>query len=295
MTFPTIPTSLSRLIAAVLLNLSLYICASAFAAKPQTELAELEASFGGNLGVFALDTATGHTVAYRAETRFPIQSTFKAMLVAGILKKSMAESHLLDQKVTYKKEDLVSWSPITEKHLETGMTIRELCASAIMYSDNTATNLLMKQLGGSQALTAFARSIGDHTFQVSHWEPLLNSDFNNPEDTSTPKAMAESLQKLALGAVLTPAAREQFVTWMRGNTTGDTKIRAGVSQDWVVADKTGGGDYEKVRIANDIAILWPPTGKPIILAIYTNQDKKDTIQRDDIIAATTRIVLSALR
>ena len=65
-------------------------------------------------------------------------------------------------------------------------------------------------------------------------------------------------------------------------------MRAGVSVGWTVADKTGSGDY---GIANDIGILWSPSCKPIVLAVYTLRNKQDAKSQDDIVAATTSTVL----
>lgn len=251
---------------------------------------QLETSLEGRIGLYAINTANKQTIQYRALERFPIQSTFKVMAVSAILKKSEADNSLLKQKVTYTKQDLVFWSPITEKHVGDGMTIFDLCAAAMMYSDNTATNLIVKKLGGPEAVTAFARSIGDNTFRIDGWEPDLNSNPNDLRDTSTPKAMEKSLQKLTLGNVLTSSKRNQLVTWMKGNTTGDTRIRAGVPKGWIVADKTGAGnDY---GISNDIGIIWPPNCAPIVIAIYSGHDKKDTTRRDDILVSSTQLVIN---
>lgn len=254
----------------------------------EKKLAALEATMKGQVGVFAMNTANNQHLQYRANERFPVQSTFKVMAISAILKQSMNNKHLLQQKITYSKNDLVYWSPITEKHLAEGMTIAELCAAAMSYSDNTATNLIVKKLGGPKAVTAFARSINDKTFRIDNWEPELNSNPSKIQDTSTPKAMEKSLQKLTLGNVLASPQREQLVTWMKGNTTGDKRIRAGVLKGWTVADKTGSGSY---GIANDIGIIWPPNCAPLVVAIYSMHNKKDARIDERIIALATRHVI----
>ncbi len=257
------------------------------------ELAGLEASSGGRIGIFAINIGNNTRLEYRARERFPLQSTFKIIGVAAILKQSMSDSNLLTQKMTYTKQDVVEWSPITQKRLVSGMSLSELCAATIMYSDNTAINLIMKKLGGPSAVTAFARSIGDDTFQLDSWEPELNSNPNNSRDTSTPKAMGNSLRQLALGNALASPQREQLQHWLKANTTGASKIRAGVPTGWIVADKTGaGGAY---GVTNDIAILWPPKAAPIIMAIYfVTKDKNDTKHYDDVIASASRIIIGSL-
>lgn len=254
------------------------------------EFKNLETSLEGRIGLYAINTANNQTIQYRALERFPIQSTFKVMAVSAILKMSEADKSLLKQKINYTKQDLVFWSPITEKHVADGMTIFDLCAAAMMYSDNTATNLIVKKLGGPQTVTTFAHSIGDNTFRTDGWEPDLNSNPNDLRDSSTPKAMVKSLQKLTLGNVLTSFKRNQLVAWMKGNTTGDTRIRAGVPKGWIVADKTGAGnDY---GISNDIGVIWPPNCAPIVIAIYSGHNKKDTSRRDDILVSSTQLVIN---
>ncbi len=255
----------------------------------QKKLAELEASSGVRIGISATNTANNQRIQYRDDERFPFASTFKLMVVSAILKQSMVDSHLLQQKVNYKKQDIVYWSPITKKHLADGMTIAELCASAIMYSDNTATNLLVKQLGGPQAVADFAHSIGNNAFKLEGWEPNLNTDPNDPRDISTPTAMEKSLQDLALGNALASPQREQLVTWLKGNAIGVGRMRAGVPKGWIVAHKTGSGSY---GIVNDIGVIWPPKCAPLVVAIYTIQNKKDATPREDVVATATRIVIN---
>jgi len=81
-------------------------------------------------------------------------------------------------------------------------------------------------------------------------------------------------------------------SWMRGNTTGGERIRAAVPADWSVADKTGTGDY---GTTNDVGVIWPTAGKPIVLAIYFMQTDKDVAARSDVVAEAARVVVRALR
>lgn len=255
-------------------------------------LAKLEAEAGGRLGVMAFDTASGRRIAHRADERFPACSTFKMLAAAAVLARSADDPGLLQRRMRYPASALVTYSPVTEKHVADGMTVAELCAAALQYSDNTAGNLLMKQIGGPAGVTAYARSIGDETFRLDRWETELNTAIpGDPRDTCTPAAMARNLQRLLLGDALPAAPRAQLEAWMRGNTTGATRIRAGVPPGWAVADKTGAGDY---GVVNDIGIAWPPNRPPIVLAIYFTQERKDAPMRNDVVAAAARIAATAL-
>jgi beta-lactamase class A len=259
--------------------------------KVAARLAALEASAHGRLGMAAFDTTDGSRLDYRSDERFAFCSTFKLMLVAAILARAAAQPALLDKRLYYKKSDLAHYSPISEKHVADGMLVAELCAAAIQYSDNTAANTLLKILGGLAAVTAFARTIGDTEFRLDRWEPELNTaipgDFR---DTTTPAAMARSLQRLTLGDALTPPLRAQLLNWLRGNTTGNARIRAGVPASWQVGDKTGTGNYGST---NDVAILMPPGRAPLFLALYFTQPDKNADSNSEVLAAATRIVVES--
>lgn len=254
----------------------------------QAQLAKLERTLAGRLGVFALSTANSAQLSYRANEPFPLCSTFKVLLTSAILKRSTQIEGLMQQRIKYQQRELVTYSPITEQHVKDGMTVAALCAAAMQYSDNTASNLLMKILGGPGAVTAFARSIGDRQFRLDRWETALNSSIpGDQRDTSTPNAMGLSLQRLALGDGLEPPLQMQLQAWLRGNTTGAARIRSGVPANWQVGDKTGTGDY---GTANDVAVLWSPQRAPVVVAIYTTQGEKDAKARNDIVALGARIV-----
>nr|WP_209315568.1 MULTISPECIES: class A beta-lactamase [unclassified Haematospirillum] len=255
-------------------------------------LSDLEGTFDGRLGVFAFDTGSGASLAWRSEERFPVCSTFKAFLAAAILHRSTSDHGLLDRVISYPLEELVSYSPVTQQHVHSGMRVRDMCAAAIQYSDNTAANLLMRILGGPDAVTTFMRQAGDTDFRLDRWETDLNTAIpGDLRDTSTPVAIARSLDRLLFGDVLSDMHRAVLQDWLKGNTTGASRIRAGVPEGWMVGDRTGSGSY---GTANAIGVLWPPGRKPVIASIYTTQHYREAVWRDDIVAQATRIIVDGL-
>ena len=261
-------------------------------AEAGAQLAELERACGGRLGVAGFHTGSGARLQHRAHERFPLCSTFKLMLAAAVLERSTTDASLLGRRVSVGKGDLVSHSPIAEKHLATGMTVNEMCAATMQYSDNAAANLLLKVLGGPAAVTAFARRIGDTTFRLDRTEPELNTAIpGDPRDTTTPAAMSDSVQRLALGDALGAPQREQMREWLLGNTTSTERFLAGVPAGWRVGDKTGAGSY---GTTNDVGVLWPPSGAPLVLSVYLTFPDKDAKGRNDVVASATRIAVKAL-
>jgi beta-lactamase class A len=294
--------SAKRLLSLIIVTSSFIINVSSFAAAQknvqstsiQKQLAELETSSKGRIGVYAINTANNMHLEYRANERFPTGCTSKVIGVATILNKSMNDSALLLQRISYSKKDLTNWNPITEKYLSSGMTVEQLCAASISYSDNTAMNLLVKQMGGLDQMTHFAHSVGNTSFrQDNGWpEEAYSGGKGDFKDSSTPKDMANSLQKLAFTDALDKPQREMLISWLKANTTGDFRIRAGLPKGWIVADKTGtGGAY---GTTNDLGIIWPPQCAPIIMAIYYTSDGIGAVKREDIVASATHLLISKL-
>jgi len=265
---------------------------SSSSSSAESQLAELERASGGRLGVTGFDTGTGARIQHRAHERFPMCSTFKLMLAAAVLERSAKEPDLLARQLSYGRSDLIANSPITEKHVATGMRVAELCAATIQYSDNAAANVLLRLLGGPGEVTAFSRRIGDQVFRLDRTEPELNTSIpGDMRDTSTPSAMSDSVQRLVLGDALGAPQRDLLKTWLLGNTTSKERFMAGVPAGWKVGDKTGAGSYGS---NNDVGVLWPPAGAPLVLSVYLTFSQKDAKTRNDVVAAATRIAVTAL-
>jgi beta-lactamase class A len=239
-----------------------------------------------------VDTGDGKVVAYRGDERFAYASTHKVFTSAALLQRTSVAD--LARKVPIGQADLVQGAPITGKHVGSDMTLRELMDAALRYSDNTADDLMFREIGGPAGLGAFLRGIGDTTSHVDRIEPDLNITApGDLRDTTTPAAFAADLRAVALGSVLPEDRRTVLTDMMRANTTGDTVIRAGVPAGWQVADKTGKGETYAAR--NDIAVLWPPQRAPIVLVILTDRPGKDDTSDDKLLAQATAAVVTHLR
>ncbi|MGW0389835.1 class A beta-lactamase [Streptomyces sp. NPDC003042] len=267
-------------------------------AHVRTELRRLEASYQGRIGAYALDTGTGKTIGYREHEAFPSNSTFKAVLCGAILDKARAtDPGLMDRTLRWTKKDVVAHSPITgrDENIKNGMTPAELCRATITTSDNTAANMLLQQIDGPPGMTRYYRSLGDPAGRLDRYEPELN-DWRPGEqrDTITPALMAGNLRELTLGTALVPRDRQRLIGWLRANTTGDERIRAGLPDNWTIGDKTGSG-AGSYAAAHDIAIVQPPSGEPLIIAVYTHRDTIDAEIDNSVVATTASLLAHGLR
>ncbi len=266
--------------------------ASPSAPRFAEDMAQLETKSSGRLGVAVIDSKDGSLIQHRGEERFPMCSTFKVLASAAVLKSAGADLAGLQRRIRFEKSDLVEYSPVTGEHTGgDGMTLAELCEAAITRSDNTAGNLLLKNIGGPEGLTSFAKNLGDEVTRLDRIETELNeASPGDVRDTTSPNAMAANLRKLLLGDALIPAARDQLAAWMAANKTGDTRLRAGLPQDWRVGDKTGAGRH---GTNNDVAVVSPPRRPPLIVAAYLTGANLDMTGQNEIIASIGRAVGAA--
>lgn len=265
---------------------------SAAAMAAVDKLVALEARIGGRLGVAALDVASGARLAHRDDERFAMCSTFKAMAVAALLAKVDRGAERLDRFVRFGEADLLEYAPAARAHVrDGGMRLADLCAAAVMLSDNTAANLILHAIGGPAGWTGFVRSLGDACSRLDRTEPTLNTaDVGDPRDTTTPLAMLGDLQLTVLGKVLSPASRERLAGWMVRCQTGDARLRAGLPVAWRIADKTGTGAH---AACGDIAVAWAPAGPIVITSYLTGAEAASPAERDAAHAEVGRIVAAA--
>ncbi|MBB3649863.1 beta-lactamase class A [Rhizobium sp. BK619] len=256
----------------------------------QKRLAALEKRTGGRLGVSVLDTGTSISFNYRGSEAFPMCSTFKALAAGFVLARADKGEESLDRRVTYGKDKLVDYSPLSEKHADAdGMTITELCEAAVTVSDNTAGNLLLESFGGPAGLTNWLRSIGDGTTRLDRTEPTLNEGRkDDPRDTTTPDAMLDTLGNLTLGSVLTEASADRLIAWLVASTTGGERLRAGLPSEWKVGDKTGTGPNGSL---GDIAVIWPPNRGPIVAAVYIAEATAPVKELNPVFAEVGRMIV----
>lgn len=254
----------------------------------QARLRDLEATAQGRLGVHILDTSTNQGYGYRSDERFMMLSSFKLLASALVLYRTDAGKESLERRIPYTAKDLIPWSPITEKHTDgNGMTLAQLCEATITTSDNTAGNLILSSYGGPTALTAFASRLGDKVSRFDRNEPTLNTPtVEGLMDTTSPRAMVADMHQVLLGNVLSTQSRSLLQQWLRGNTTGDNRLKAGLPTDWHIGDKTGTNKTD----SNDIAIVYPPNRPPLLVASYLADSQASGQVKDATIAAVGKLV-----
>jgi beta-lactamase class A len=258
----------------VALSIAAALARPAAAASAQRTLKAIHKRVGGRLGVHVLDSQSGKRIGYDDNSRYAMASTFKVMLAAALLWQWDRGAFPLSRSLPIAHKDVVPTSPAVEVQLAAGaetMTVQELCKAIVTQSDNAAANVLLAGIGGPPTFTEFMRSIGDQVTRLDRTEVELNSNLpGDLRDTTSPRAMVDSMLKIFTQDVLSLPARALLIDWMNGSRTGLDRVRAGMPRSWQVGDKTGTGQNGAV---NDLVIAYPPERRPIFVAVYMSESE----------------------
>lgn len=257
------------------------------------DLSALERDNGGRLGFVARDAQSGRVLGWRGEERFVYCSTFKMYLAAATFLRVQSGRERLDRMIPVTAADMVNHAPVTEPAIGGSLSVEALMKGTVEVSDNPAANLLLKAMGGIAPMQAFYRSLGDDGTTVDRFEPEMNR-LDGDRDTITPLQSAANIKRLLIDGdtPLSPQHKALLLRWMTDTPTGLARIRAAVPAGWTVAHKTGTGGYGPT---NDIGVLYPPAGAPVIIAAYYHAVSAEPAARHEaVIATATRMALSAL-
>ncbi|HEX8448391.1 MAG TPA: class A beta-lactamase [Allosphingosinicella sp.] len=248
---------------------------------------------GGRLGVAAIDTGTGRELRFDSESLYSMASTFKFPLAGAVLGLADEGRLSLEEKLPIPPGKPLDNSPAVERYRAEGsLSIVRLCSAIVELSDNSAANMLLRRIGGPEALTRFIRSCGDPVTRLDRFEIELNSNLpGDPRDSTSPAAMMGLARTLVLGDRLSQQSRRHLSTWLTKSVPGADRLKAGLpSPPWLVGHKTGTGANGAV---NDVAVAWRSGRAPIVIACYQSGGTADRPVRFAAHAAVGRLVAEA--
>ena len=287
------------------------------------------------LGVAVQDLTTSQVFSFNGDQRFPMQSVFKAPLGAAVLAEVDAGRLKLDQAITIKDVDLSpTYSPVAD--LWPGRdtyTVGELLDRSTGGSDNTAADVLMKQVGGPGAVTAWLQGrkvlgvrvdryerqlqpeiLGMPSFRAEWREPAayihalqavpedarrraVQAYLSDPRDTATPLGAVRFLEALNQGELLSPASTQRLLTIMTQPQTGQGRLYAALPDGASLAHKTGTArtDLGMNPATNDIGIFTLKNGHRFAVAVFLSGSTLDDVGRDEVIAEVGRIVMKTAK
>jgi beta-lactamase class A len=243
-----------RFTASVLLFVSAVIATPAWAEAPprlhflEQRLASIGADNPGNLGFAALDLESGELVAIEGDNPFPMASTMKIAVAANYLAQVEHGRRSLDDRIG-------------------GRSARSLMEAMIIRSDNYATDLLLRDLGGPKTLQAWLNQVGISGLRVDrNIAQLLRArrDLKDVRDSSTPRAMVTLLKRIDDGSLLQPSSRSYLLGLMGRCMTGKNRIRGLLPYGTQVQNKTGTLN----GYTSDVGFITLPNGRRVAVAMF---------------------------
>lgn len=298
----------------------------------EREFARIAHGFDGRVGVCASDGSI--EACLNGDQRFSMQSVVKLPVSMAIMDAVEHRGWSLDESLTVRKQDLSLFvqplAKIVNAQGSFRTTIGDLVRRAIVDSDSAAVDILIRRLGGPQAVQAFLDRKAIRGVRIDRDERHLQTEIVGltwkPEftdaavlqrairslpksardaanrryevdvhDTATPRGMAAILQELADGTVLSPASCRHLVEAMRQTVTFPDRLKAGTPPGWTIAHKTGtSGTWDGITVAtNDVGILGAPDGRSIAVAAFIGDSRATDPENAHIIAQLAAATVSA--
>ena len=261
----------------------------------QRQLQNLAAPAKGKVGAAALLPETGDIVEILGSKHFPMQSVYKLPIVMAVLARTDSGQLKLDQTIHILPADLVPptiHSPIRDRNPNGNfeMTVRELARAAIVDSDGSASDVLLR-LVKPRKVRKFLHTIGVNRVKIENTEKEMAVDDKVQYDNwAMPLAAVTLLKELQAGEGLSSASRALLLGWMTETQTGTKRIRALLPRDAQVAHKTGSSGTEKgiTAATNDIGLVELPSGKHLAIAVFVSNSAADEDVREAVIAQIAR-------
>jgi beta-lactamase class A len=252
---------------------------------------EIAAAAKGHVGIAAQLLESGETTELHGNEHFPMHSVYKLPISMAVLQRVDRGELKLDQKVKIEPKDFVRkgmYSPVRDKYPDGAeLTIAELLRYTICESDGSASDVLMKLIGGPESVMAFLKEIQVPDVQVVNSEKEIGRDWETQyRNWATPKGALALLEALQSKRGLSRESQILLLKLMTESTPGGKRLKGELPAGTVVAHKTGtGGTRNGITSAtNDIGIITLPNGQHLAIAVFVSDSSADEATRDSVIA-----------
>jgi beta-lactamase class A len=264
----------------------------------QKEIRTIAADAQGRVEVACALPGTTLNCDVEAHARPPMQSVFKLPLAMAVLHMAETKGWEIDRPVRFLPGDLLpkgSYSPLQDKYPQAGMDVplRELLRLAVSLSDNAAADVLLRVIGGPQALTEYVASLGVKGFQAQDTEGAMHRNAQlQYRNWFEPAGAVQLLGRLRDRSPLNPGDTKLLLGWMAEAPGGAGRIKGMLPPGTLVMHKTGSSDTLAgvTAATNDIGLIVLPDGRQLALAVFVTDSRADEKTREAVIARIAKAV-----
>jgi beta-lactamase class A len=262
--------------------------------KLRSRIEELARTAGGPVGVAISLTENGQLISVNGQQHFPMQSVYKLPIGMAVLHQVDQGKLNLEQKVSVKPAEFVRvgmHSRIRDNNPRgVELPLRDLLTYAVSESDGTASDVLLRVLGGAEVVRDYLRTLGVDGMMVLDTEKEIGKSPDiQYRNWATPESALALLKVVADGRSLTPDSQKILLQLLTETPTGPKRIKGLLPPGTVVAHKTGTGATEGiVRALNDIGVVTLPDGRKLAIAVFISDTKLDHDACEAVIAKISR-------
>ena len=263
----------------------------------QKQIEQIATAAKGHVGVKAVLLEDEKSVSLNTNDHFPMQSVYKLPIGMAVLHQIDAGKIKLGQKVRVEKKDFVrigQHSPIRDKNPNgVELTIEELLRFAVSESDGTASDVLIKIAGGSQAVQNYLNEIKVNEMIVLNTEKEIGRDWETQyRNWASPDGAVALLRALHEKRALSESSRSLMLKILTESLPGQKRLKGLLPKETIVAHKTGtSGTKNGITAAtNDIGIITLPNGQHIAIAVFVSDSPADETTREEVIAKIAKAV-----
>jgi beta-lactamase class A len=218
-----------------------------------TELSLITKSASGRIGICVSDGQKGASL--NGNERFPLYNLVELPVAAAVL-------DAVDQGKIHLNDLAPAQAGASSK-----TTIQDLLVQMIEDSDSTATDTLITTVGGPRAVESVLVAQRLRGFHIvgNERDPQAGQDHN----TGTPIAVANLLQWLVNGWLLSPKSSSLLLETMGKTRAFSDRLGAGLPKGWLIAHKSGTGANANGAFitTSDAGILMAPDARSFVVAV----------------------------
>ncbi|HEY9891099.1 MAG TPA: class A beta-lactamase, subclass A2 [Candidatus Sericytochromatia bacterium] len=246
----------------------------------------------GRVGVKATVLETGESVALNGNQQFPMQSVYKFPIAMAVLAQVDRGKLKLDQKIRVEASDVLQGSRILdEKSQGMEFSLAELLKYMVSESDNTASDVLLRQVGEPMIVTKYLRGLGVNNIVVANTEKELGQDTAvQYRNYATPDAAVVLLRAFHERKGLSKSSQALLLQLMTETTTGPKRIKGLLPNGTVVAHKTGTSSTVNgvTAATNDVGLVTLPNGRHLAIAVFVSDSGANDAVREEVIAKVAK-------
>jgi beta-lactamase class A len=257
--------------------LTLTVAACSQESKLADRVAALAKEHKGRVAVGVKHLDFGETLFLNADEAMPTASLIKFPVMLEVYMQALEGKLKLTDMVTLRKEDMVPGAGILTYHFSEGATfpLRDAVRLMIVYSDNTATNLVLDKIGIAAVGKRMAGWDCPHTKinakvfrgSTTSIDPAATKKFGL--GSTTAREMITLLERVHKGELVSPEACKEMLGHLK-KCEDKTKLKRLLPAKVEVAHKTGSVSDTKT----DAGIIYTPSGPVAICVLTTNNDDK---------------------